>query len=214
MPDCRTVGELMELLREFPENMPIFNGVRHVHAQAATAVLGPYVGRKVLYLTFADTPAEGNCDAAYARILEATGCEDMEELAGTLDMSPACLSGDKRRGVVGEPQRRLKRVELLCRRFYCGRGVWKQIDENRELLEFLLEEAPELMERAPFIEMWIGDTDIFLECLVELLELEMPEGALPFPRSWPGRCLHADAVEQSIEDWAERIRRLEQKREK
>lgn len=54
MPDCRTVGELMKFLGEFPEDMPIFNGARHVHAQAATAVRGPHEGRKVLYLTFAD----------------------------------------------------------------------------------------------------------------------------------------------------------------
>ena len=105
---------------------------------------------------------------------------------------------------VTELQRKLKRVELLCRRYDCGRGVWKQIDENRELLEFLLKEAPELMQWAPFIEVWIGDTDVFLNCLAELLELEMPEGALPFPRSWPGRSLHAET------GLAEHFRRLEQ----
>ena len=55
MPDCRTVGELMKFLGEFPEDMPIFNGV---HGQAATEVRGAHSGKKVLYLTFSGTPDE------------------------------------------------------------------------------------------------------------------------------------------------------------
>lgn len=34
----------------------------------------------------------------------------------------------------------LARVETLCKEFDCGRGVWKQIDENRQLLQFLFSE--------------------------------------------------------------------------
>lgn len=82
----------------------------------------------------------------------------------------------------------LARVETLCKEFDCGRGIWKQIDENRQLLQFLFSEFPEIKERASFIESWIADTDLFLNCLVEVLELEQPHPeALPyFPRAWPG----------------------------
>lgn len=36
-----------------------------------------------------------------------------------------------------ETARKLAGVELLCRTFDGGRGIWKQIDENRQLLQFL-----------------------------------------------------------------------------
>ena len=206
MPDCKTVGELVKFLGEFPEDMPVYNGARHVHAQAATAVRGPHEGRKVLYLTFADRAelvgALRKSENAMTKNIERWGYKDESVLADAIQEARAALARCSHDPT--EPQRKLKRVELLCRRYDCGRGVWKQIDENRELLEFLLKEAPELMQWAPFIEVWIGDTDVFLNCLAELLELEMPEGALPFPRLWPGRSLHAET------GLAEHFRRLEQ----
>lgn len=96
MPDCKTVGELMELLREFPENMPIFNGARHVHAQAATAVLGPYGSRKVLYLTFADSAelvgALRKSENAMTKNIERWGYKDESVLADAIQDVRAALA--------------------------------------------------------------------------------------------------------------------------
>lgn len=82
----------------------------------------------------------------------------------------------------------LARVRTLCTETDGKRGIWKRVDENRELLEFLQEHAPALLERFPFIEIWIGNQDIFLMNLLRLLEL--PETPLRFgtrfPRRWPG----------------------------
>lgn len=86
-----------------------------------------------------------------------------------------------------ETARKLAGVELLCRTLDGGRGIWKQIDENRQLLQFLFNEFPEVKERAFFIESWIGDTDYFLNCLAELLDLKEPNPTQFFPRSWPGK---------------------------
>ena len=86
-----------------------------------------------------------------------------------------------------ETARKLAGVELLCRTFDGGRGIWKQIDENRQLLQFLFDEFPEVKERAFFIENWVGDTDYFLNCLAELLDLKEPSPTQFFPRPWPGK---------------------------
>lgn len=82
----------------------------------------------------------------------------------------------------------LARVRALCTKTDGERGIWKRVDENRELLEFLQEHAPALLERFPFIEIWIGNQDIFLMNLLRLLELpENGPGLGPgFPRKWPG----------------------------
>lgn len=88
----------------------------------------------------------------------------------------------------GVASRQLKRVRSLCTETDGGRGVWKRIDENRQLLELLQAEAPELLERCPFIEGWIRNTDIFFINLQKLMTLEdKPEwGGGLFPREWPG----------------------------
>lgn len=41
-------------------------------------------------------------------------------------------------------------------------GVHKRIDENRELLILLQEEAPELLKQKPWIYQWIESNDNFL----------------------------------------------------
>ena len=71
-----------------------------------------------------------------------------------------------------------------------GRGVHKRIDENRELLELLHQEAPEFMESHPWVEGWIKSHDDFF------CELEIASGAKnpldqrasdtrEYPRPWP-----------------------------
>lgn len=95
-----------------------------------------------------------------------------------------------------EAAHKLAGVKLLCIGFDRGRGIWKQVDENRELLQFLFSEFPEIKERAFFIESWIEDTDIFLNCLIELLELKQSHPSPFFPRHWPG-LLPADVIADS-----------------
>ena len=68
-------------------------------------------------------------------------------------------------------------------------GIFKRIDENRELLEFLKENAPDLLERSIWIEGWIEGQDHFLNDLVHALNIANP---LPmswnvYPRPWTGR---------------------------
>lgn len=196
----------------------------------------------------------------YARILQATGCDEQEDLAQRLGISPALISDSRRRGEVspeillvlleklglspewirtgkGKPhfcaspiqiarmaerglfppeeepsptpptmsnERKLACIKLLCTSFDYGRGIWKQIDENRELIEFLFNEFPEVKERACFIENWIGDTDYFLNCLAEILEVEIPFRARIFPRSWPGR--HGDPRKCALK-WADSLKK-------
>lgn len=84
---------------------------------------------------------------------------------------------------------KLARIETLCTNSDCGRGIWKRIDENREFLECLQKNAPELLERCCWIDGWIAETDIFLNKLVAELELERPEWLVKLhsPRPWPGR---------------------------
>lgn len=95
------------------------------------------------------------------------------------------------------------RLRIYCTECDDSRGIWKRIDENRQLLEFLQNERPELLERFPFIETWIGNQDIFLMNLLLLMELPLkPEwvGDRKFPREWPGNpCIEGAYMEFSSE---------------
>ena len=70
-------------------------------------------------------------------------------------------------------------------------GIFKRIDENRELLEQLQQRAPDLLYDAPWIEGWISSQDAFLVDLAECLDgIEpLPAIRMPmadrFPRAWP-----------------------------
>lgn len=81
---------------------------------------------------------------------------------------------------------------LLAVREFCvesneGRGIWKVIDEQRELLECLQKHSPETLRRCPWIEGWLARTDMFLVNLARLLSLpDTPPGVVRFPRPWPG----------------------------
>ncbi|MDD5388949.1 MAG: hypothetical protein PHD37_06370 [Gallionellaceae bacterium] len=73
------------------------------------------------------------------------------------------------------------------------RGIYKRIDENRELLELLQHEAPELLERCPWIEGWLDTQDEFLSELAVLTDAPNPHAVLgtTYPRSWPGKARDA-----------------------
>lgn len=93
----------------------------------------------------------------------------------------------------GPRMEQLKKIEFFLRHSRSERGIWKTIDENRELLQCLQTNAPEALEKCPWIEGWIAGTDIFLVDLMILfgLEREQPGGPC-FPRPWPGKFPVAD----------------------
>lgn len=71
---------------------------------------------------------------------------------------------------------------------YSARGVYKRIDENRELLELLQNESPAFLKDHFWIEGWLGCQDIFLIDLAQFVPTNDPsikEGR--YPRPWPGR---------------------------
>lgn len=73
-------------------------------------------------------------------------------------------------------------------------GVHKRIDENRELLELLLQEAPDFMQRNFWVEGWLRGHDEFFVAIEQAVPVSEGQylGATKrphsrFPRPWPGR---------------------------
>ena len=71
------------------------------------------------------------------------------------------------------------------------RGIYKRIDENRELLQLLQREVPWLLESHFWIEGWIEAQDRFL---TDLEEAARGRGGVAnwhppnlYPRKWPGK---------------------------
>lgn len=92
-----------------------------------------------------------------------------------------------------DPRLQLQVLEGFLRYSRESRGIFKTVDENRELLMCLQKRAPDLLEKCPWIDGWIAGTDIFLVDLMILfgLEREQPVGPC-FPRPWPGKFPVAD----------------------
>ena len=86
------------------------------------------------------------------------------------------------------PEDALFHVVYVCSS--SSRGVFKRIDENRELLELLQKENSDFLHRFPWIEGWIAGFDCFLLDLVETLQLKPLGNADAFPRAWPGKVQH------------------------
>lgn len=89
---------------------------------------------------------------------------------------------------------------------WMGGGVYKRIDENRELMELLRREAPDLVAKHPEIEHWLQDHDDFL-CELEAAmppkdvqfehRQQTPGSNYPgFPRPWPGA--DAESLQRQI----------------
>lgn len=82
---------------------------------------------------------------------------------------------------------RLACVEILCTSFDRNRGIWKQIDENREVMQCIVDAFPNDNEKARRIEACIYNTDVFLNTLLNLLNLEKEHSVIKYPRKWPGK---------------------------
>ncbi|MGQ3054526.1 MAG: hypothetical protein ACT6S0_22310 [Roseateles sp.] len=84
---------------------------------------------------------------------------------------------------------KLKKLEVLATTRNDTGGLFKRIDENRELLEVLFREAPSFMQSHPWVEGWIKGNDAFFEGVRSTLGLEL-DNLHPFlanrvPRAWP-----------------------------
>lgn len=75
-----------------------------------------------------------------------------------------------------------------------GGGVYKRIDENRELLELLQRQAPDFLASHSWVEGWLAANDQFFLALastVPVADGQFLGEALTrpdkFPRPWPGQ---------------------------
>ncbi|GAB7496818.1 hypothetical protein [Bilophila wadsworthia] len=78
---------------------------------------------------------------------------------------------------------KLQKIEKLCEGPV---GIYKRIDENRELLCFLLKNS-DVIQRFPFVEGWIANTDNFyheIQCILDMPEKDF-RGGNGWPRDWP-----------------------------
>jgi len=89
-----------------------------------------------------------------------------------------------------EGDRRADRAQVQLLKKILGRhhgGIYKRIDENRELLELLQREAPELLAKQPWVVGWLESQDGFLcdlESAVPLTDVQFQKHPR-FPRPWP-----------------------------
>lgn len=90
-------------------------------------------------------------------------------------------------GLFTTARAKLKAIEEIMAR--SQRGVHKRIDENRELLELLKEQAPEFLEKHFWVEGWLRSQDEFLNDLQKAVQVPNPfDGRqIEYPRPWPGR---------------------------
>lgn len=82
---------------------------------------------------------------------------------------------------------RAELVEILCS---VGGGAHKRVDENRQLLALLQEDAPGLLRKRPWVVGWIAENDRMFVRLANLsrqMRLVEDSGAptATFPRPWP-----------------------------
>ncbi|EJT4720279.1 hypothetical protein NT241_003294 [Salmonella enterica] len=68
------------------------------------------------------------------------------------------------------------------------RGVYKRIDENRELLELLIQQTPQLFETHGWIRGWFKSQDEYLLALAYRVgkETENSKRVRPYPVNIPG----------------------------
>ena len=76
-------------------------------------------------------------------------------------------------------------VEMVLERV--AGGVYKRLDENRELLELLQEKHSPLLEECPWIVGWLRSNDDFFAALEALGIATNPQFSKRpgFPRAWP-----------------------------
>ena len=99
----------------------------------------------------------------------------------------------RKRQVAARQRRDAERAQIIVEIFRTyQRGIYKRIDENRELLELLKHEAPALLDNCWWIEGWLRSQDDFLEKIAQeacgsAQRLDRLGGSTPYPRLWPGK---------------------------
>ncbi|HBY8105354.1 TPA: hypothetical protein MI814_23925 [Klebsiella pneumoniae] len=88
-------------------------------------------------------------------------------------------------GLFNKNAKREKLEALECVISQSYRGIHKRIDENRELLELLYKEAPELMDKCFWIRGWIEGQDRFLNELADVSGVKNPFPLSNYPRPFP-----------------------------
>ena len=90
----------------------------------------------------------------------------------------------------GKKKKIIARFQKILSRHYGG--VYKRIDENRELLDLIRYEAPELLAKRPWIVGWFEAQDGFLQDLAATTTLSdiqfgvvCGRGRNPTLRLWP-----------------------------
>lgn len=88
------------------------------------------------------------------------------------DENQACkedINAWPRVGVV-DSIRPLQKLEHVLR--YSEAGIFKRIDENRELMELLQKDAPEFVHKHPWVMGWLESQDNFLSELAQASGLQ------------------------------------------
>lgn len=101
-------------------------------------------------------------------------------------------------------------AQYILQRHYGG--IFKRIDENRELLELIQEKAPVFFKENSWVEGWLQSQDGFLNDLAkfvpadaELLRFKAQEansrheGSPSYPRPWPGKSNRMIVIEDCPE---------------
>ena len=83
-------------------------------------------------------------------------------------------------------------LHTVCR---SGGGIYKRIDENRELLELLQAKAPDFLQAHDWVYGWLQHNDKFLTDLEAVTRAALHgredltfRARHGFPRSWPSVC--------------------------
>lgn len=91
----------------------------------------------------------------------------------------------------------MKRVRKILG--WSGGGIHKRIDENRELLELLQQEAPHLLKSYYWIEGWLKANDEFFNDLAATVPISegrflghVKSTGTPFPRQWPNKSTNSN----------------------
>lgn len=86
---------------------------------------------------------------------------------------------------------KLRKIEFILERSHAG--IYKRIDENRELVQLLYTEAPELLKTFPWVHCWLESQDSFLNKLAEAGNIKPPFSGRGYPRPYPSLPVDEDS---------------------
>lgn len=122
-------------------------------------------------------PAKDDLDAYYVQF----------EPVNHIETNGTCMDATIKLSEQGtQPLPKEFKIAYFCQESFQGRGIWKRIDENRQLLQVLHEQAPDFLKQYPRVVGWIAGIDAFFLGVKDLLALVKPQWmGERFPREWP-----------------------------